>query len=73
MYPFTQHSYVPKKTLLLFDAHSICHRLRHYIEGIVEANNEVGGEILYTSIFILSSATDWNVVQGCKVYDSTSS
>ena len=30
-------------------------------------------EILYTSIFILSSATDWNVVQGCKVYDSTSS
>ena len=30
-------------------------------------------KILYTSIFILSSATDWNVVQGCKVYDSTSS
>ena len=51
----------------------VCHRLRHYIEGIVEVNNEVGGEILYTSIFILSSATDWNVVQGCKVYDSTSS
>ena len=33
-----------------------------------------GSEILYTaSIFILSSATDWNVVQGCKAYDSTSS
>ena len=29
-----------------------------------------GGEILYTSIFILSSATDWNVVQGCKLDDS---
>ena len=30
-------------------------------------------ETLYTSIFILSSAVDWNDVQGCKVYDSTSS
>ena len=29
------------------------------IEGIVEANSEVGGEILYISIFILSIATDW--------------
>ena len=50
-----------------FDAPQICHRLRHYIKGIIEVNNEVGGEILYTSIFILSSATDWKVVQGCKV------
>ena len=32
-----------------------------------------GGQILYTSIFIPSSATDWNNVQGCKVYDSISS
>ena len=31
------------------------------------------GEIIYPSIFILSSAIDWNVVQGCKVYDSNSS
>ena len=45
------------------------------IEGIVEANNEVGqgGGILNISIFMLFSTTDWNVVQGCKVYDSTSS
>ena len=28
-------------------------RLWHCIEGIVEANNEVGGEMLYVSIFIL--------------------
>ena len=33
------------------------------IEGIVEANSEVGDEILYISISILSSGTDWNVVQ----------
>ena len=44
------------------------------IEGIVEANNEVGGGkyFTYPSSYYPCSATDWNVVQGCKVYDSTS-
>lgn len=33
----------------------------------------MGGEILHPSIFVLPSAKDQNVVQGCAIYGSTSS